>query len=95
MRFPVWMVLSITDIGDISGRIDMLVNGRAGWLVTGVRYEEPAEFSFVYVEVVCLVEHPQKAFNMKNLGRILCIMFLLFPVVFSTVLLAFNRNLLE
>lgn len=89
------MVLSITDIGDINGRIDLLVNGRAGWLVMGVSYEEPAEFSFVYVEVVCRMEHPQKAFNMKNLGRILCIMFLLSPVVFSTVLLAFNRNLLE
>lgn len=89
------MVLSITNIGDISGRVDLLVSGRAGWLVMGVRYEEPVEFSFVSVEVVYLVEHTQQAFNMKKLGRILCIMFLLFPVVFSTVLLAFNRNLLE
>lgn len=60
----------------------------------GVRYEEPVEFSFVSAEVVCLVEHTQKAFNMKNLGRILC-MFLLFPVMFRTALLAFNRNLPE
>ena len=52
----------------------------------GVRHEEPVEFSFVSAEVVCLVEHTQKAFNMKNLGRILC-MFLLFPVMFRTVLL--------
>lgn len=58
----------------------------------GVRYEEPVEFSFVSAEVVCLVEHTQKAFNMKNLGRF-CMF--LFPVMFRTVLLAFNRNLPE
>lgn len=76
--------LSITNIGDISGRIDLVAGGRAGWLVMQMWYEEHAELSFVYTEVEDLVEHPGRHLIWKNLGKILCVTFLLFPVVFST-----------